>query len=133
MMLALLAAFQLVASAPAVRPTGDTLFVKDATRSVAVVLVASADLTSSAPMLRADRLRPLLPITVSHLMGDRWMIIVSDKAIELEVGVRLAKVGDDGYQLAAAPELRQGSLYVPLQLVAEIVPRVAGNLVWDPE
>jgi N-acetylmuramoyl-L-alanine amidase len=74
-----------------------------------------------------------VPITVSHLMGDRWMVIVKGTAIEVEPGVRFAMVGDERYQLAAAPELRKGALYVPLQLVVEIIPRVAGNLAWDPE
>jgi N-acetylmuramoyl-L-alanine amidase len=83
-------------------------------------------------MVRVDQLRPVVPVTVSHLMGDRWMIIVKGKAIEVEPGIRLAKVGEETYQLAAAPEVRRGALYVPLQLVVELIPRVVGNLVWDP-
>jgi N-acetylmuramoyl-L-alanine amidase len=128
-MIAVLAtAFQLVASAPmASSPTGP-LVVKDASRSVSVALLASVD----GPMLRADQLRPVIPVTVSHLMGERWMIIVKGKAIQVEPGIRLATVGDETYQLAAAPEVRRGVLYVPLQLVVEIIPRVVGNLVWDP-
>jgi N-acetylmuramoyl-L-alanine amidase len=123
MIAALLTAFQLVASSPA-----GPLVVKDASRSISVALLPSAD----GPMLRADQLRPVIPVTVSHLMGERWMIIVKGKAIEVEPGMRLAKVGDETYQLSAAPELRRGVLYVPLQLVVEIIPRVVGNLVWDP-
>jgi N-acetylmuramoyl-L-alanine amidase len=73
----------------------------------------------------------VVPVTVSHLMGERWMVIVNGTAIEVAPGRRFAKVGAEIYQLAAAPEVRKGALYVPLQLVAEIVPRVAGNLVWD--
>ena len=42
-------------------------------------------------------------------------------------------IGEQTYQLAIAPEVRKGALYVPLQLVAEIIPRVATNLAWDPE
>jgi N-acetylmuramoyl-L-alanine amidase len=128
MILTLVAAFQLVASTPNVATPAGPLVVKDATRSISVALVPS----ENGPLLRADQLRPVVPVTVSHLMGERWMIIVNRKAIEVEEGIRLAKVGDESYQLAAAPELRKGALYVPLQLVAEIVPRVAGNLVWDP-
>ena len=128
MILTLVAAFQLVASTPNVATPAGPLVVKDATRSISIALVSS----ENGPLLRADQLRPVVPVTVSHLMGERWMIIVHGKAIEVEEGIRLAKVGDESYQLAAAPELRKGALYVPLQLVAEIVPRVAGNLVWDP-
>jgi N-acetylmuramoyl-L-alanine amidase len=129
MILALLAAVQLVAAAPGVSPSHDSLTVRDASRSRSVPLVA----TAAGPILRADRLKPVVPITVSHLVGDRWMVIVNGTAIELQQAVRLAKVGERHFQLAAAPEVRGGALYVPLQLVVEIIPLVAGNLVWDPD
>jgi N-acetylmuramoyl-L-alanine amidase len=84
-------------------------------------------------MLRADQLRPVIPVTVSHVTGDRWMLIVGGSAIEVQEGVRFARVGDNQFQIARAPEVRRGVLYVPLQLVVELIPRVAGNLAWDPE
>jgi N-acetylmuramoyl-L-alanine amidase len=125
----LLAALQLAASTPTTTGPDRPLVVKDASRSVSVALEATDD----GPVLRADALRPIVPLTVSRLMGDRWMIIVRGTGIEVEAGSRIAKVGDDRYQLAAAPFVRKGALFVPLQLVVEIVPRVANNLVWDPE
>jgi N-acetylmuramoyl-L-alanine amidase len=128
MITALIAALQLVASSPAAPTVTGPLVVKDASRSVSIALSPSAD----GPMLRVDQLRPVVPVTVSHLMGDRWMIIVKNKAIEVEPGVRLAKFGEETYQLAAAPEVRRGALYVPLQLVVELIPRLVGNLAWDP-
>src|SRR5689334_14952178 len=124
MMLALLAAFQLAAATG-----GRALDVKDANRSLTVPLAASAE----GPMLRADQLRPIIPVTVSHVTGERWMLIVGGSAIEVENGVRFARVGEDQFQLARAPEVRRGALYVPLQLVVELIPRVAGNLAWDPD
>jgi N-acetylmuramoyl-L-alanine amidase len=125
----LLAALQLsIAPSPAAGPDRP-LVVKDASRSVTIALIDTPD----GPMLRADALRPVLPLTVSHLMGDRWMLIVTGTAIEVEAGSRLARVGQESYQLAAAPVVRKGALLVPLQLVVEIVPRVVNNLVWDPE
>jgi len=128
MMLALLTAFQLAAAAGASANTRP-LVVKDASRSVTVPLAAS----SQGPMVRADQLRPIIPITVSHVTADRWMLIVGGSAIEVENGVRFARVGDDQFQLAQSPEVRRGVLYVPLQLVVELIPRVAGNLAWDPD
>src|SRR5258705_4778282 len=128
MIRALLAAFQLAAAPLTGGPAGP-LIVKDASRSVSVVLVATPD----GPILRADALRPVVPVTVSHLMGDRWMLIVNGTAIEVSPGRRFATVGADSYQLATPPEVRKGVLYVPLQLVVEIVPRVVNNLVWDAE
>ena len=124
----LLAALQLTVAAPPAGGPAGPLVVKDASRSVSIPLAASPD----GPVLRADALRPVVPVTVSHLMGDRWMLIVNGTAIEVRPGSRLARVGEDSYQLAAAPEVRRGVLFVPLQLVVEIVPRVANNLVWDP-
>ena len=123
MIVALLAAFQLAAASG---PPGP-LIVKDATRKVSVPLVASP----SGPLVRPDHLRPVVPITVSHLTGDRWLLIVGSASIEVEEGVRFARVGEATFQLARAPEVRKGVLYVPLQLVVELVPRIAGNLVWD--
>src|SRR3954469_6492071 len=128
MMLALLAAFQLAVAAGG-SSSGRALVVKDANRSVTVPLAASAQ----GPMVRADQLRPIIPVTVSHVTGDRWMLIVGGAAIEVETGVRFARVGEDQFQLARAPEVRRGVLYVPLQLVVELIPRVAGNLAWDPQ
>jgi N-acetylmuramoyl-L-alanine amidase len=128
MMLALLTAFQLAAAAGA-STSARALVVKDASRSVSVPLAASAQ----GPMLRADQLRPIIPVTVSHVTGDRWMLIVGGAAIEVEDGVRFARVGEDQFQLARAPEVRRGVLYVPLQLAVELIPRVAGNLAWDPD
>lgn len=131
MIRALLAALQLTVAGPppvGAGPDG-SLVVKDASRSVSIALEATPD----GPILRADALRPVVPITVSRLMGHRWVIIVNGTAIEVEPRSRLARVGAERYQLAAPPRVRRGVLYVPLQLVVEIVPRVASNLVWDPD
>jgi N-acetylmuramoyl-L-alanine amidase len=129
MIVALLAAFQLAAATPVASAPAGALVVKDASRSSRVALVAS----DAGPLLRADQLRPIVPVTVSHLTGARWLLIINGTAIEVEEGLRFAKVGDQTYQLTAAPETRKGVLYVPLQMVAEIVPRVATNLIWDAE
>jgi len=128
MILALVAAFQLAIAAP---DTGvpAALVVKDAARSASLAVLQTAD----GPMVRADQLRPIVPITVSHLMGDRWMLIAGSAAIEVEKGIRFAKVGDSTYQLVGAPDVRKGYLYVPVQLVAELVPRVVANLIWDAD
>lgn len=122
MIAALLAAFQLAAA-----HAGPKLVVKDASRSVTVAVVSSP----SGPLVRPEQLRPIVPLTVSHLTGDRWLLIVGGSTIEVEEGLRFARVGDATFQLARAPEVRRGALYVPLQLVVELVPRIAGNLAWD--
>jgi N-acetylmuramoyl-L-alanine amidase len=125
--IALLAALQIVAVQAVPTAMPESLHVKDATRSSAVALVSG----NGGPLLRAESLRPIVPVTVSHLTGQRWMLIVNGTAIQVEQGSRFVKVGEESYQLAADVDVRKGSLYVPLQLVVELVPRVATNLVWD--
>ncbi|MBC7673586.1 MAG: hypothetical protein H7247_14295, partial [Polaromonas sp.] len=130
MMLALALAFQLAGAMPAVDSLAHTgpLVVKDAARSSSIPLVAAP----GGPLLRAELLRPIVPLTVSHLTANRWVLIVNGTAIQVEEGLHFAKVGDQTYQLATAPEVRKGALFVPLQLVAEIIPRIVTNLIWDP-
>ena len=123
-----LAAFQIAAAQPPAA-RADSLVVKDATRTAAVALVPGR----GGPLVRADALRPIVPLTVSHLTGQRWMLIVNGAAIQVEQGSRFVKVGDESYQLAVEADVRGGKLYVPLQLLAEVVPRVATNLVWDAQ
>jgi N-acetylmuramoyl-L-alanine amidase len=130
MILALAAAFQIAAAVPGhSTPRPSIVVVKDASRSANVTLVSGA----GGPLLRAEQLKPIVPITVSHLTGNRWMLIVNGTGIEVSDGVRFARVGDQTYQLAASPEVRKGALYVPLQLVAEILPRLGTNLIWDAD
>jgi N-acetylmuramoyl-L-alanine amidase len=123
-----LAAFQIAAAQPPA-PRADSVVVKDASRTAAVPLVPGR----GGPLVRADALRPIVPLTVSHLTGQRWMLIVNGAAIQVEQGSRFVKVGDESYQLAVEADVRGGKLYVPLQLLAEVVPRVATNLVWDAQ
>ena len=129
MILALAAAFQLAVVAGDTSQRPSVLVVKDASRSARVALVSGV----GGPLLRAELLKPIVPITVSHLTGDRWMIIVNGTGVEVSDGVRFARVAEQTYQLAAAPEVRKGALYVPLQLVAEIIPRLVTNLIWDSD
>ena len=131
MILTLVAAFQLAVSSTPVQPGAApaSLTVKDASRSLSVGLIAA----SGGPLLRAEQLKPVVPITVSHLTGSRWMLIVNGTGIAVEDGNRFAKVGDQTYQLASPPEVRNGALYIPMQLVVEVIARIVPNLVWDPE
>ena len=126
---ALLLALQLAVVAPGAGGLPDTLVVKNASRRVAL----GVDRGGGTPMVRADRLKAILGVTVSHLMADRWLLIVGGASIEVAPGVRVARVGGATYQLASAPDLRRGVLYVPVQLVAELVPRIVPNLIWDAD
>ena len=129
MILALALAFQLAATSSADSAAAPSaVVVKDASRTSSIALVAGA----GGPLLRAEQLKPIVPVTVSHLTGRRWMLVVNGTAVEVTDGLRFANVGEQRYQLAAPAEVRGGALYVPLQLVAEIIPRLVPNLNWDP-
>ncbi len=115
------AAFQLAAAAPA-------LVVRDANRSVRVATVA----TSDGPMLRPESLAGLMPITTTHDSSSFYTIDVWGVRLQLQVGRALVRIGDDARLLAAAPVLRAGKLFVPLQLLSEVFPAVVPNTRWDP-
>ncbi len=78
----LIAALQIAVAQPAPTTAPESLLVKDATRAAAVALVPG----NGGPLLRAESLRPIVPMTVSHLTGQRWMLIVNGVAIQVEQG-----------------------------------------------
>ena len=83
----------------------------------------------TGPMLRAEQLRPMHPAsTVSHAPASGTML---DRLAARHRGrgraSRFVRVGDDQFQLAARAGRAAGVLYVPLQLVVELIPRVVGE------
>jgi N-acetylmuramoyl-L-alanine amidase len=53
--------------------------------------------------------------------------------LQVEVGLALVRLGDDVRQLATAPVLRNGHLFVPLQLISDVFPSTVPNTRWDAE
>lgn len=123
MLIALLVGLQLRAAA-----TGGTLTVRTATASERVPLIAD----SAGPMLRPDMLAPLLAVTVTPQTAGHYQLAIAGTTFDLEVGVPSATVDGQVRPLATAPQLRERHLFVPLQLVSELLPSVAANLRWDP-
>lgn len=103
------------------------LVAHDARRSVEVPLVTAA----GAPMLRPEALSPLLSVTVEKRPGGGRLLSISGVTFELQPGSRVVHVDGQELQLAVAPTLRAGHLYVPLQLVSEVVPSFVPNTRWD--
>ena len=118
-MLTAFVAFQLAA----------TLVVRDAHRTVRVPLVS----TASGPMLRPESIGDMLPIGVHHDSASAYTLDVWGVRLQLEVGVALVRMGDDVRQLATAPVLRSGHLFVPLQLISEVFPTTVPNTRWDAD
>jgi N-acetylmuramoyl-L-alanine amidase len=108
----------------------ETLVVKDANRAVRVPLVE----TRSGPMLTPQVIAPLVSVAVRRATAQEYAVRVNGVDVRVWPGMRYVAVGDTWLQLANAPILDGGQLLVPLQFVAEVVPRVVGNgIVWDED
>jgi N-acetylmuramoyl-L-alanine amidase len=89
--------------------------------------------TASGRLLRLDRLAPALPVTVRPDGLGRFVVSVFGVAIILSDQVPFARVGPSLIPLATAPLMDREALLVPLQLVAEVLPRLApARLSFDP-
>ena len=60
-----------------------------------------------------------------------YRLVIAGATFDLEIGVPSATVGGQVRPLATAPQLRERRLFVPLQLVSEVLPSVVPNLRWD--
>ena len=81
--------------------------------------------TTTGRVLRLDRLAPALPVTVRPDGPGRFVVSVFDIALILADQVPYARAGTSVIPLGGAPIIDRGALLVPLQLVAEILPRLA--------
>jgi N-acetylmuramoyl-L-alanine amidase len=89
--------------------------------------------TTSGRVLRLDRLAPALPVTVRGDGTGRFVVSLFDLAVNLADQSPYARVGDAIIPLGTAPVIDQDVLLVPLQLVSEVLPRLApGRLLYDP-
>jgi N-acetylmuramoyl-L-alanine amidase len=124
MMLAALVVCQIAAAAP---PT--TLLIRDSLRRARVPIVASP----AGPMLRADELGEMLPIEIRRGAGSSYTLEVGGARFELEAGVPVVRVQDRAIQLISAPQVTEGKLLIPLQLVSEVFPSTVPNVRWDAD
>lgn len=89
--------------------------------------------TTTGRLLRLDRLAPALPVTVRPDGPGRFVVSVFDIALVLSDQLPYARAGTSVIPLGGAPLMDRGALLVPLQLVAEILPRLApARLSFDP-
>ena len=134
MIAALLLVLQVFAATPT-RPTTPTaltaptiLFVRHGEREATVPLVP----TSAGLALRAELLAPALPTSVRRLPNGRHALSLAGVELGLIEQVPFASIGEAIVPLTGAPFVRGGSLFVPLQIVSEILPRFASGIVYDP-
>jgi N-acetylmuramoyl-L-alanine amidase len=106
-----------------------SVVVRDAHRSVRVPLVS----TTAGPMVRPESFGDMLPVGVHHDSASAYTLDVWGVRLHVEVGLALVRIGDDVRQLATAPVLRSGHLFVPLQLISDVFPTTVPNTRWDAD
>jgi N-acetylmuramoyl-L-alanine amidase len=111
-----------------VQAAAPSLIIRDARHTVRVPTVAS----SNGPLVRLAALSPMLRLSVHHDSSSWYTADVWGVKLQLETGAAMVRIGDTVRPLAAKPELRNGQLFVPLQLVSEIFPDAVPNTRWDP-
>ena len=126
-MIALLLALQLASVAPVTDST--SVIVKRMDRQVSLPTLP----TSDGPLVRADLAAPLLDLTVTREKDGHWTLMVRTVKLDVEPGRAVVTIAGAPQQLVAAPQVRDGKLWVPVQLLAEVLPAAAGNLRWDAE
>jgi len=122
---ALLAALTLVAGAAP--PRADTLRLiaggRDST--MALVDLNGARMVEAAPLVR------FLGGTLESRDSLRYRLRLPGLDAELMPGLPFFKTGDTAWPLSAAPALDAKRLFVPLQLVADLLPRLARDIEYD--
>ena len=88
--------------------------------------------TSAGPAVAPERFASLLGVRVQMTPAGRHLLTLAGVTFELSEQVPFARVGSDVIPLVGAPYTTGGRLYVPLQLLAEIVPRFAPGASFDP-
>jgi N-acetylmuramoyl-L-alanine amidase len=107
----------------------DSVHVRGVARDTTLAVVS----TPAGGALRADVVLPLIGGSVSAMTTGRWKIDAPGVSLTLVDGVPFATTKDGLIPLAAAPILRNGALLLPLQVLADIVPRIGNRVVWDAE
>ena len=126
MLLSLLCALQLAAAVPA--QASLTVRVGDRARTVPVV-AQRAGLAS----VRADLLAEAMGGQLIPLSANKYRFALDERAITLEAGVAWARTDTSELPLVSAPYLVNKTLYVPLSLATELLPRVFNGLMYDDQ
>lgn len=106
---------------------------------IAPVTVRAGDRATPLPVLasaervgvRADAVAAALGGVLHQSPGERYTLTVGAAAIELEPSLAMARVDTIIIPLVAAPWLNGTALYIPLQVLAEIIPRFATGFMYE--
>ena len=113
----------LVSAAP------DVLIIRQGDRVSSIPIVRE----QGEPAVRAEQFVAPLGGTVRSLGRGRYKVSALGAEVELIHQLPFARVLGDVVPLANAPYTQASRLYLPLQLVTDVIPRAATNLMYDPE
>jgi N-acetylmuramoyl-L-alanine amidase len=113
------------AAAAPVRP--ESLVVRLGERAAIVPVFATGD----ARTVRADVLAEALGGSVRRVGATQFVLALPGVEFRLEPSVPFARVGAEVFPLVAAPHTRGARLHVPMQLAAELLPRLGSGVMYD--
>ena len=88
--------------------------------------------TSSGPAVAPERFSALLGVSIQTTPAGRYLLTAAGVTFELSEQVPFARVGAEVIPLVGAPYMSGGRLHVPLQVLAELVPRFVRGASFDP-
>jgi N-acetylmuramoyl-L-alanine amidase len=121
MIAALTLALQLAAASPSV------LVVRGPAGEALVPIIR----TGAGPALRPDLMAPAIDVTVLGIADGRYQLAIAGTQLTLADHVPFVRSGAVIYPLATSPFVVDGKLYVPFQLIADVLPRAAVGFVYD--
>jgi N-acetylmuramoyl-L-alanine amidase len=81
--------------------------------------------TGAGSALAIEQLAPALPVHVERLANGRWAVHVAGTELRLRNQIPYVEAAGTIIPLASAPSVNGGRLVVPLQLVTDVLPRLA--------
>ena len=83
--------------------------------------------------VRADALAAAMGASVSGGSNGHFTLVLPSARIDLIEGVPFARADSVVVPLAVAPERRADVLYLPLQVVTDVIPRYGGGFFYDDD
>ncbi len=103
------------------------LIVRDGPAQVMVAVTASG----GERIVRADALMSAMGGALVNGPNQRFTLVLSRGRLELMEGLPFARLDTVMIPLSRPPIMRGGFLYLPFQLVSEIIPRYGGGYFYD--
>ena len=123
MIRSLLLALQLAAATP-----GGPLTVRIPGRAAEIPVATR----QGVEVVRGDVLAIALGGTLAAESGGRFTLRVGDVALGFTSGSPFVRRGAEAVPLASAPFVADGRLFLPMQVAAEVMPRLLGSFAYDP-